>query len=449
MPTPTVRILLARRELGLELLTPRDALPPDTLDAAVSWVHSSDLADPTPFLGPGQVLLTTGTQFGATIGGVGAKEPVPHRARGHSRTAHDDDSDYAGYVARLASTGVVALGFGTGVVRATPDGLVAACLASGMPLLEIPYRTPFIAVARYAADLVAEQAYARNTWALAAQRAVSLAALRPDGLDATLAELARQLGRWVALVDADGAVDRAFPARAVQASVRDVVTAEAMRMLRARRRSGATVSEAGTVIALQTIGASDRLLGVLAHGGADEPDQAAQQVVTSVVALAGLALEQGHALGSARAALRRSLLHSLEQSRCLVGELGGEAGLSEASVTALDRARAQVDAATEVQEASPAGADALPALLRFEDEDSRARAAALLAPLAARDPDGVLAQSVLTWLERNGVYDAAARDLGVHRHTLNARMRSAERVLGRDFDVFADRAEVWAALRMR
>ncbi|HWD62498.1 MAG TPA: helix-turn-helix domain-containing protein, partial [Humibacter sp.] len=51
--------------------------------------------------------------------------------------------------------------------------------------------------------------------------------------------------------------------------------------------------------------------------------------------------------------------------------------------------------------------------------------------------------------ERNGVYDAAARELGVHRHTLHARIRSAERLLDRDFNAFADRAEVWTALRMR
>lgn len=426
MPAPTVRLLLARRELGLDLLTPADALPTGALDAAVSWVHSSDLADPTPFLTPGQVLLTTGTQF----------EPI--------------DSDYDGYVSRLVDRGVVALGFGTEVIRDTPADLVDACLRHGMPLLDVPYRTPFIAVARYAADLVAEQAYARNTWALAAQRAVSLAALRPDGLDATLAELSRQLGRWVALVDAGGAIDRVFPARALQASGRDVVTAEATRMLKAHRRSGATVAEADAVIALQTIGASDRLLGVLAHGGPDEPDQAAQQVVTSVVALAGLALERGHALEAARTALRRALLNGLEQSRRLAEELGSEAGLSEASVTGLDRARTQVDAALGAAVTTvPADAHALPTLLPFDDEDARARAAVLLNPLAAHDADGVLAHSLLTWLERNGVYDAAARELGVHRHTLHARIRSAERLLARDFDTFADRAEVWTALLMR
>ena len=75
-------------------------------------------------------------------------------------------------------------------------------------------------------------------------------------------------------------------------------------------------------------------------------------------------------------------------------------------------------------------------------------ASALLAPLVASDPDGVLGQSLRVWLDHNGVYDAAARELGVHRHTLTARIRSAERLLGRDFGSFEDRVRVWAALRV-
>ncbi|GAB3614644.1 PucR family transcriptional regulator ligand-binding domain-containing protein [Humibacter ginsengisoli] len=442
MPGPTVRVLLNHRELGLRLLTPAARLPGGALDADVSWVHSSDLTDPTPFVIPGQVLLTTGTQFAG--------------------------DDYNGYVDRLVAAGVAALGFGTDVVRATPEGLPESCLRVGLPLFEVPYRTPFIAVARYAADLVAEQTYARNTWALSAQRAVSLAALRADGLSATLAELSRQLGRWVALVNSDGVIDRVFPARALAASARTSVEAEAARMLRARRRAASTIVEDTTVVSLQTIGASDRLLGVLAHGGDDEVDQAAQQVVTGVVALAGLALEQGRALTSAQAAMRGNLLRALEDARSLGLELGDSSGLSGAEVAALERSASRVAAKRRAVTASSqayapaparatepgggqegggqeAGGDLLAAL---DGADARARASALLAPLSARDPDGVLAASLLTWLEHNGVYDAAARTLGVHRHTLTARIRAAEQALGRDFGSFADRAGVWAALRV-
>ncbi len=153
---------------------------PGALDRSVRWVHSTDLADPTPFLSEGLVLLTTGTQF---------------------QESPDDDATYRAYVRRLAGRGVVGLGFGTEVVRdGIPPALAEACRDERMPLFEVPYRTPFIAVARANAEAIAAQAYARRSWALAAQRAIALAALRPDGLGATVAELgppAGHVGRHV------------------------------------------------------------------------------------------------------------------------------------------------------------------------------------------------------------------------------------------------------------
>jgi hypothetical protein len=131
--SPTLGSLLARRDLGLRAAGELDAA---TLATRVHGVHSSDLADPTPFLAEGLVLLTTGTQF------LGADEDSP---------------DFDAYVARLRGRGITALGFGTEVVReGIPRGLDAACRAHGLPLFEVPYRTPFI-VAR---DITTLDAYA-------------------------------------------------------------------------------------------------------------------------------------------------------------------------------------------------------------------------------------------------------------------------------------------------
>ena len=288
---PTLRRLLANPELDLRLLTPEDALPAQALDQVVQWVHSSDLADPTPFLSDGQVLLITGTQF----------DP-----------AATAPADFAPYVARLRDRGLAGLGFGTEVIRdGTPDGLVAACLDAGLPLFEVPYRVPFIAVSRYAADLAAEELFARNTWALKAQRAISLAALRPDGLTATLGELSRQLDHWVVLFDATGSVDRVFPPDALSASTIAAVGAEATQLLRARtalqqhhrdRRRDPHPADARHQRAAARR-ARPRRRGEL--------DQAGQQVVTSVIALAGLALEQNSALDRAVGHLRSGLWHVL------------------------------------------------------------------------------------------------------------------------------------------
>jgi purine catabolism regulator len=501
----TLTQLLARTELGLRLLTPAG---PDALDRPIPWAHSSELADPTPFLSEGQVLLVTGTP---------------------------DDVDP--YVARLVAHGITALGFGTEVVRdGTPDALVEACIRQGLPLFEVPYRTPFIAIARFIADRVAADAYARSTWALRASRAISLAALRPDALGSALAELARQLGHPVALVGVTGSVDRVFPANALDADARASLSAAARPLLRAGRRAGSTaqvghVGRSQESFALQTLGAAGRLRGILAVGG-DTLDQAAQQVVTGVVALAGLALEQTRATDAARARLRTAVWHAL-----LAGDLTTATSVAEPVIGTLPDGRvrvalftgAAVDTAAEWLELHPAGffarhgddlvvmleatppppaqsdtaaevegsavqlpadlaarfhlrggvsapatIDTLAAALAqatasrdrttaeapvsaFDDlagggmlallqtEDARAVAAASLAPLTG---DPTMLTTLRTWLDHNGVFDAAARDLGIHRHTLRARVAEAERLLGRDLAPFPARADLYAALQL-
>jgi purine catabolism regulator len=69
---------------------------------------------------------------------------------------------------------------------------------------------------------------------------------------------------------------------------------------------------------------------------------------------------------------------------------------------------------------------------------------ALLAPLYEEDP--ALVASLRAYLAANGQGEAAARALGVHRHTLRARMRKAAELLHRDLDDPATRAELWVAL---
>ncbi|MET0853153.1 MAG: helix-turn-helix domain-containing protein, partial [Microterricola sp.] len=47
---------------------------------------------------------------------------------------------------------------------------------------------------------------------------------------------------------------------------------------------------------------------------------------------------------------------------------------------------------------------------------------------------------------QNGQLDATAQLLGVHRHTVRARIAQIEKLLGRDLGGFQERAELWAAL---
>ncbi|WP_235825323.1 PucR family transcriptional regulator [Agromyces badenianii] len=345
---PTVQTLLDRPELGLGLLTQAPELPDGALAAPVVWAHSSDLADPTPFLDAGHVLLTTGTQFG-------------------------DDADAAfaaAYVQRLRATGVAALGFGTEVIReGTPESLVDACAAQGLPLFEVPYRVPFIAIARTVADLIAEDANARQAWALSAQRAISLAALRPDGLSATLAELSHRIGAWVGLIDATGSLDREAPSGGLDQPLLGEVVGEARSMLRRGQRAGRTLlagesTGAPQRMTLQTLGTGGALRGVIAIGDSPELDQAGREVVTSVIALAGLALEQNRNLDRARGHLRSGLLR---------GILAGELSLAERVATEMWGPLPAAPVRIAVTDVPIASADRLTELLELRVDERGGR----------------------------------------------------------------------------
>ncbi len=506
-PQPTLRALLARPDLALRLASDEPDLAPDALDAPLRWVHSSDLADPTPFLADDLLLLTTGTQFVAT--------PGAERTR----------TEYAPYVSRLRARGVRGLGFGTEVVRdGIPRALVAACRDEQMPLFEVPYRTPFIALARANAEAIAAQAYARRTWALSAQRAISLAALRPDGLGATVAELAKQLGAWVGLFDAAGTLTQGHPAHGPGAEVLEAVTAEAGAVLRRGTRAASQLEIAGTRVTLQTLGRGGHLRGLIAIAGA-ELDLEGRSILTSVIAMAGLALEQNVGIERARSALRSGLAQALLTgdivlARRVSRELWGPLPTAPIVVAVAPLAAGRADAATDWlelrvseqrgalfhgrgpdgqilvvaandtatlstfaalfdaavgcsdpveyaafarahEQAVVAARRAAPgAVRRFADTaaggvlsaldtpEARALAGARLAPLQAYDAahGTALVETVRTWLAGDARIDEAAQALGIHRHTVRTRVALAQQVLGVDLTAFPARAELWAAL---
>ena len=496
---PTVRGLLAHEELNLRLVVEGDGA---RLDGHVPWIHGSDLADPTPFMSEGLVLLTTGTQFARW---------------------RDDDARFAAYVGRLAERGLTAVGFGTEVVRdGVPPALAAACDAAGMPLFEVPYGTPFIAVVHANAEAATREEYGRRMWALDAQAAIARAALQPDGLTAIVAELAHQLDAWVGLFDTAGALVRQQPARADDDARVATAGAEAQALIARGARAAASVRVADEVVSMQTIGRSSHLDGVLAVG-TGELDHEARSVVTAVVAMAGLALEQNESVRRAWGQLRAGVLRALLEDRSGLGHriaydawrglpsapvavavapvpreadhvawldrrsdgpgqifhavvegevvmivgtayqgvledfahhFGVGVGVSaEAGYEAIDAALAQARIArdrarpgvTQFADATTGGLLAL--LARGEGP---VVASATLAPLVAYDADhdSDLIHTLRVWLEHDGSHEATARALGVHRHTVRARVERAESVLGVSLEGFPVRAELWAALHI-
>ena len=62
---------------------------------------------------------------------------------------------------------------------------------------------------------------------------------------------------------------------------------------------------------------------------------------------------------------------------------------------------------------------------------------------------GELMRSLEAFIECNGQWEAAARRLYCHRHTLRYRIRKIEELTGRDLSSARDRIEFWLALRGR
>src|SRR3954451_16580725 len=100
----------------------------------IRWVHISELEDPTPWLSGGELLLTTGIQLSS-----------PARQRR--------------FCDRIADRDVAGLGLGTRFEhKHVPKALVDEASKRGIPLFEVPYEMPFIAITERAfARLVNEQ----------------------------------------------------------------------------------------------------------------------------------------------------------------------------------------------------------------------------------------------------------------------------------------------------
>jgi purine catabolism regulator len=478
----TVRDLVADAALGLAVRAGELAL-----DRPIAWVHTSELADPAPFLEGGELLLTTGLTLRA--------------------------EDSGGLVERLTAVGVAGLGFGVGLShRQIPDELVEAAERAGLPLLEVPRPTPFIAISKAVSQAVAADEYASLRRTSRAQHELAQAAGTTNGVAALVRKLARLLDAWVLLLDAGGRLLRSTPA-AAGARLSDLES-EVDKMRAKRGLAAAGFSLGDQEVSMQALGGRAR--GFLVVGRAKPFATTDHHVINSAASLLTLALEQVEALAAARRRLRAGCLELMlrgepvqdvladlhtelppepfrvvvlagardrdellsrlaadqpsapaylaEHGDVVVGLVGDGAlawltgqpgvaigvsepcelaGLAEGLRQAQQAARAARRTDTVVHFGDLAGHGLLnlvPAV------DARAFAEAVLAPLRGRE---VLLASLQTWLAHHGQWDPAASRLGVHRHTLRNRVRKVEELLGRSLDQPGVRAELWLALQVR
>lgn len=121
----TARALVGTRELGLIVLVPG---PPGAMDAEVVWVHTTDLADPSRYVGRSELVMTNGlwrSQVSA-----------------------------ASYVERCCAAGAAGIIYGLlKDTPACPQELIEACTHADLLLLQLPIDVPFVAVSQAASDI--------------------------------------------------------------------------------------------------------------------------------------------------------------------------------------------------------------------------------------------------------------------------------------------------------
>ncbi|MFJ8696984.1 PucR family transcriptional regulator ligand-binding domain-containing protein [Streptomyces roseolilacinus] len=472
---PPVRLaaLLARRELGLRLV----AGDPDT---ELHWVHTSEMADPYPYLLGGELLLTAGVQL----------------------------ADPERFVARAAEAGAAALGFGvTPVYDTVPGALAAACARHGLPLVEVEPGTTFAAVARAVWRLMADARLHELRRVTDAQRALATAAARPGPVPAVLRVLAARLGGRAALYAPDGteyaAAGRGLTPREAAALDRlvAVVAGEERRPSSAADTvggaggtAGAGAGAPGVRLAAYSLGTGREGLTLgLALARHEEADQRIAE--TAMVLLSLLtAPHQGADEATRSAALVRLLLGARpEEVAPLLGEApwtvvharggDGQAPPPALGTPLVDAAegtvRALLSAGRDVAPqpgwtlgvSAPAGpgelaaADAqarralrraqaahtglarhraggLDALVDPAEADAHARA--LLGPLL---DSPALVETLRVWLSLHGGWDRTATALGVHRNTVRQRIARCAALLDADLEDAQTRMELWFALR--
>ncbi|MFI6357934.1 PucR family transcriptional regulator [Streptomyces sp. NPDC050743] len=525
----------------------------DRLDVPVRWAHVSELADPVPYMEGGELLLITALK-------LDAEDPEAMRR----------------YVKRLVGAGVVGLGFAVGVnYEDIPAALVDACRQEGLPLLEVPRRTPFLAISKAVSAAIAADQYRAVTAGFAAQRELTKQALNagPEGL---LGALAGQVDGWAALYDASGAVVAAAPEWAGRRAARLTAEVERLRERAAPASSVVGGPEHEDRVELHSLGTGRRPRAALAVGTAATLGTAERYAVHSAIALLTLTTERSRSLHAAEqrvgtAVLRMLLAGEPDHARAVAGDLygglldapfrmivaesasgsaarahadahahvraPGAAGAAAAAgdlggdplgelaesmesaaarsgeavlvvpdgerlvvlaadggtaVAACTRYAAALEAARAVPEpaggteeelvvglSAPAGPIAAAAAFKQAEQalsvarrrgrvlvEHEQLAAGSVLPLLADDAvkafaDGLLralhehdatgrgdlVASLRAWLSRHGQWDAAAADLGVHRHTLRYRMRRVEEILGRSLDDPDVRMELWLALK--
>jgi purine catabolism regulator len=477
-----ISVLLAAPALGRLPLTSHCS----RLDRPITWVSTTELPDPLPFLGGGELVMTTGM-------------------------LERSEEDWTDLVRRLADLPVAALCFGVGLVHhAVPGPVVSAAEDSGLALVSSPVEVPFVQISRWVADRLFAEQYDAVQAMVTVQDQLVKELLSHNGLRGLLRRLHRELHCGaVTVLAADGRVIDGYPARDDHrsahvadprgaASVPIVVDDVPVATLCTQEptTSPEVLAFAATILGLEVarqqavLTGRRELLGQVLedvlHRTASEAD-AKRRLATY-----GIAADAEHAMVVARVSgtadrLRRlpwtlgpllersgdrlptaliddsvvvvvpSGVDAGEAADVVAGHLalidpGVRVGVGEPrrGVSGLRlgyfEARQAAQGGPGVHRAAPLSVTGL--LLGNLDLPLQELGRGVLAPLLDHDArgGGELVTTLRAYLVNDCQPAATAAELVLHRNSLRYRLDLIERLTGRDLDRLTDRMELWLAL---
>lgn len=452
-----------------------------TLTTPIDWVAVTELENPQPFLSGGELVLT-----------IGARQLTADTQRA--------------FVRQIRRAGAVGIGFGVGFGHdAVPPALVAEANRWSVPVIEVPYGTPFIAIGKLVADSRSADHYAKLERLLSQHQVLARALLSGGGLPSLLRKLAGMVATDLVLtqfgselfstvpgtdVDDDGWLPVALATGKRDASTlwlrkpftddgivdyaKGLISVELNNLIQRRRTARQIAGQVlGDVVrgALEAPVADARLHGLQIDPAAKNQILLVQASAASFATLSTMALPPE--LDSAVAAV----LSTGDTHELLVvapPRLGNPAMLGQA----LARQMKQVGAPGavgvggaytqanglrwsyfEAREAAGRGQEVnLPErlsltslLLASEDVPMVDMAAEALGPLLEFDAahSAELVNTLEVYLRLNGSVASVAEALTLHRNTVRYRLTQIAELTGYDPAVTADRVQLWLALAVR
>lgn len=443
----------------------------------IHWVAVTELEDPQRFLNGGELVLTTGLRL---------------RSAAEQRR----------FARQVQRAGAVGIGFGVGLSHdAVPPALIAEANRWGLPVVEVPYETPFIAIGKLVADSQSADHYSKLERLLAGHQILARALLTGGGLDELLRQLGSMLRTDIVLTQFSAQLYNSLPGNppptasdwasypiptgrrdactlwvkhpfvdtGIISYAQNLISVELNNMVKQRQSQRAL---AGQVLddvihgTLETSEAQRRLAGVginstrknlvlLAESAAHHKQLAAtslpQSLETAVSAVVGKDLiVVVNDDGSSASALAKDFSdHLLEAGIHAVIGIGGAYTKPNGLRWSYFEARDAAAHGLPVNEPERLSLTSL--LLASEDVPLADMASEALTPLRKFDAahGAELVTTLESYLNHNGSVAAVAEALTLHRNTVRYRLAQITELTGYDPSQTPDRVQLWLALAVQ